>query len=255
LGLNNGKSSEGSSSVGLSELGGTLEETRVEVEDISGVSLTSRRTTEEEGHLTVSDGLLREIVEDDEGVLSVVSEPLSDGSSGERSEVLERGGLRGGGGNDDRVLERVVLLEGLDELGNGRSLLSDSDVNAVELGVVVGSVVPSLLVEDGVDGDSGLSGLTISDDQLTLSTSDGNHGVDRLESSQHGFRDGSTGENSGSLDLGTTTLLGVDGTLSIDGVTESVDDTTEHLGSDGDVDNVSGTLNRVTFLAVDRQRK
>jgi len=46
----------------------------VQVEDISGVSLTSRRTTEKKGHLSVGDGLLGKIVEDDEGVLSVVTE-------------------------------------------------------------------------------------------------------------------------------------------------------------------------------------
>jgi hypothetical protein len=255
LSFDNGKSGEGSSSVGLSELGSTFEETRVEVEDISGVSLTTGRTTEKEGHLTVSDGLLGKIVEDDEGVLSVVTEPLSDSSSGEGSEVLKGSGFGSGSGDDDRVLEGVVLLEGLNELSDGRSLLSNSNVNTVELGVVVGSVVPSLLVEDGVDGDGGLSGLTITDDQLTLTTSDGNHGVDRLESSQHGLGDGGTGKNTGSLDLSTTTFGGLDGTLSVDGVTESVDDTSEHLRSDGNVDNVSGTLDGISFLAVNERAK
>ena len=41
LGLNDGKGSHGTTAVGLVHLGGTLEETRVEVEDISWVSLTS----------------------------------------------------------------------------------------------------------------------------------------------------------------------------------------------------------------------
>ena len=47
-------------------LGSTLEETRVEVEDITGVSLTTGGTTEQERHLTVSDGLLGQVVVDDE---------------------------------------------------------------------------------------------------------------------------------------------------------------------------------------------
>ena len=38
------------------------------------VSLT-RRTTEKKRHLTVSDGLLGQIIVDDEGVLAVVTEP------------------------------------------------------------------------------------------------------------------------------------------------------------------------------------
>lgn len=77
LGLNDGERSEGSTTELVAHLGGTLEETRVEVEDVTGVSLTSRRTTEKEGHLTVGDGLLGQIVVDDDGVLAVITEPLT----------------------------------------------------------------------------------------------------------------------------------------------------------------------------------
>jgi hypothetical protein len=60
------------------------------------------------------------------------------GSSGEGSNVLQRGGLRSSGSNDDGVLHGIVLLKSLDELGNGGSLLTDSDVDAVKLlGLIV----------------------------------------------------------------------------------------------------------------------
>jgi hypothetical protein len=58
-------------------LGGTLEKTRVQVEDVTGVSLTSGGTTEQQRHLTVSDGLLGQIVEDEQTVASVVTEPAA----------------------------------------------------------------------------------------------------------------------------------------------------------------------------------
>jgi hypothetical protein len=61
-----------------------------------------------------------------------------------RNYVLERGGLGGSGGNDDGVLHGVVLLKGLDELGNGGSLLTNGDVDAVKLLGLVGALVPSL---------------------------------------------------------------------------------------------------------------
>lgn len=77
LGLNDGERSERSTTELVAHLGGTLEETRVEVEDVTGVGLTSRRATEKEGHLTVGDGLLGQIVVDDDGVLSVITEPLT----------------------------------------------------------------------------------------------------------------------------------------------------------------------------------
>lgn len=226
----------------------------MEVEDVSGVGLTSGRATEEEGHLTVGDGLLGQIVEDDEGVLAVVTEPLSDGGSGEGGEVLEGSGLGGGSGDDDGVLHGVVLLKGLDELRDGGALLSDGDVDAVELGGIIGAVVPPPLVEDRVEGDGGLAGLPVSDDQLTLATSNGHHGVDRLEAGQHGLGDRGTGKDSGRLDLGTAALDGVDRALAVDGVSESVDDTAEESRADGDVDDVSGTLDAVALLAANEAR-
>lgn len=65
------------------------------------------------------------------------------------------------------------ISETLDKLGYGRSLLSNSHIYAVELLLLIGAVVESLLVDDGVDGHSGLTGLTISDDQFSLATTDG----------------------------------------------------------------------------------
>ena len=59
----------------------------MEVENVTGVGLTSRGTTEQERHLTVGDGLLGEIVVDDDGVLAVVTEVLTHGGTSERSNV------------------------------------------------------------------------------------------------------------------------------------------------------------------------
>jgi hypothetical protein len=77
LGLNDGQGSEGTTTELVVHLGRTLEETRVEVEDVTGVGLTTRGTTEKQRHLTVGNGLLGQIVVDDESVLAVVTEPLS----------------------------------------------------------------------------------------------------------------------------------------------------------------------------------
>jgi hypothetical protein len=66
LGLDDGKSGERTSTELLAHLGSTLEETRVEVEDVTRVSLTTGRTTEKERHLTVGNGLLGQIIVDNE---------------------------------------------------------------------------------------------------------------------------------------------------------------------------------------------
>jgi hypothetical protein len=67
LGLDNGQSGKGSTTELVVHLRRTLKETRVQVEDVTRVSLTTRRTTEEQRHLTVGHGLLRQVVVDDQG--------------------------------------------------------------------------------------------------------------------------------------------------------------------------------------------
>jgi hypothetical protein len=53
-------------------------------------------------------------------------------------QVLEGCGLGCSGCNDGCVLERIVLLECLHELGNSRTLLADGDVDAIELVAIEG---------------------------------------------------------------------------------------------------------------------
>ena len=114
----------------------------MEIEDITGVGLTTGGSSEEERHLSVGDGLLGEIVIDNQGVLAVVSEVLTDGAAGVGSQELEGCSLGGGGGNDDGVLEGVVIAEDLHDVGDGRSLLTDGNVDTEEsLGIVGVGVV------------------------------------------------------------------------------------------------------------------
>ena len=133
LGLDDGEGSERSATKLLVHLRCTLEETRVQIEDVTGVGLTTGGATKQEGHLTVGDGLLGQVIVDDKGVLAVVAEPLAHGTAREGREVLKRGGLRSSGRDDDGVLHRVVLLKSLDKLSDSRPLLADSDVHTVQL--------------------------------------------------------------------------------------------------------------------------
>jgi hypothetical protein len=99
-----------------------------------------------------------------------------------------------------------------------------------------GEHVSLTLVKHGIESDGSLSGLTVTNNQLTLTTADGNHGVDGLETSLDGLVDGTTGQDTGGLELSTALLSGVERTLAIDGVTESIDDTSEKSLADGDID-------------------
>jgi hypothetical protein len=68
-----------------------------------------------------------------------------------------------------------VVSEDLDDVGDGGSLLSDGDVDAVELlGLITGGIIESsLLVNDGINGNSSLSSLSVTNDELSLASSDG----------------------------------------------------------------------------------
>ena len=128
-----GESSNGSSTEVLVELGRSLEKTGVQVEDVTGVGLSSWRSPEQERHLSVSNSLLGKIVVDDEGVLSVISEVLSDGASRIWGQELERGGLGGSGGHHNGVSQGVVVVQGLHDVGHGGSFLANSHVDAEQL--------------------------------------------------------------------------------------------------------------------------
>merc|ERR1712079_532795 len=170
LGLDDGKRGEGAAAHGVAHLGGSLQQPGVEVEHISGVSLTAGGAPQQQGHLSVGHGLLGQVVEDDDGVHAVVSEVLSHGHARVGGQVLQGSGVRGSGGHNDGVLHGISIGQSLDNLGHGRSLLADGNVDAEQLLLGVSSIVESLLVDDGVNGDGGFAGLPVANDQLTLAT-------------------------------------------------------------------------------------
>ena len=103
LGLDDGEGSQGASSHGVGHLGGSLQQTGVEIEDVTGVGLTTWGTSQQQGHLSVGHGLLGQVVEDDDGVHPVVPEVLSHGDTRVGSQVLQRSSIRSCGRHDNRV--------------------------------------------------------------------------------------------------------------------------------------------------------
>ena len=81
LRLDDGKRRKRAAAVLVGQLACALEETRVQVEDVARVSLTSRRTVQRQRHLTVSHSLLGEVIVDHEdvrtGVRCVCGFPLA----------------------------------------------------------------------------------------------------------------------------------------------------------------------------------
>ena len=248
LGLNDWEGGEGTSTVVLVHLSGSLEETRVKIEDISWVGLSTWWSSEEEGHLSVSDGLLGKIVIDDEGVLGVVSEVLTNGASRVWGQELEWSGIGGSGSNDDGVVHGAVILKDLDNVGDGGSLLTNGNVDAVKLLGLIGASVTNLLVKDGINSNSSLTGLSITNDELSLASTDWHKGIDGLESSLHWLVHGLSWDDTWSLELNSLSLVRLDWTKTINWSTEWINDSTEHTVTDWDIDDGTGSLNDISLL-------
>ena len=134
-----------------------------------------------------------------------------------------------------------MLLEVLDKGGNGRSLLADGHVDTVN---GLACLVETLLIDDCVDGDGCLTSLTVADDKLTLSATDRNHRVDRLQSGLQRFLNGLAVDNARSLavERHLESTCHVNLALAVDGLSERIDDTSEHIVVDTDRSDALGTL-------------
>ena len=113
----------------------------MEIEHVAGIGFAARRAAQQQRHLAIGHGLLGEIVIDDQRVHAVVAEELAHRAAGIGREELQRRRLGGRRGDDDRIVERAVILQRLDDLRDGRALLPDRDIDAIEL---LRFVVPAL---------------------------------------------------------------------------------------------------------------
>src|SRR6185312_11328041 len=139
-------------------------------------------------------------------------------------------------GDDDRVFERAVILQGLDDLRDGRALLADSDIDAIELLRFVAGFVDRLLIEKGIDRDSGLAGLAIADDQLALTAAHRHERVDRLEAGLHRLMHRFARNDTRRLHLDAGAGHVFEWALAVDRIAKRVDNAAEQTLADRHVD-------------------
>src|SRR5512135_128241 len=212
----------------------------MEVEDVAGEGLTTGRTPQEQRELPVGGSLLAQVIVYDQRMLAAVPEKLTDGAAGIRSDVLKGRGLAGGRGYDDSMIERAVFLEDLHGTRDIRALLTDRDVDAGD--------VPALLVDDGVNRNGGLSGLTGADDQLTLSAADRDHGVDRLDAGLERLVDRLPLDDARRDDVDYAEFLRVDRPFAVDRLADCVDDPPAECIAHRHRHDPAGTLHHVAFV-------
>jgi hypothetical protein len=220
----------------------------VQVEYITWVGFSSWWSSEEEGHLSVGDGLFGQIVVHDQSVSSVVSEPFAHGASRVWSKVLKWGGVSSGGDDDDTVFQAIGFLEDVDELGNGGLFLTNGDVDAVKFFAFVTFFVKPPLVQNGIQSDGGFSGLSITDDQLSLASTNWDQRVNSFQTRLHWLVDRLSGDDTWGFDVDSSSDFGVDWAFAVDGVSERVDNSSEEFWAYWDVDDGAGSSYNITFF-------
>src|SRR5690554_7831727 len=219
--------------------GSALQQTGVQIENVTRECFTSWRTTQQQGDLTVSNSLLGQVVVYDQSVFTAVTEEFTHGSTGVRSQELHGGRISCTGGNHDGVVHGAVLFQLAHNRGNGRLLLANGNVDTLDAGV--------LLVDDRVDGDSGLTDLTVTDDQLTLATTDGNHGIDGFQTSLYRLVNGLTGDNARCNFLNRRGQAVTQLAFTVDRVTQGVNHTAQQFITHRHFQDTAGTTNFLTF--------
>ncbi len=212
----------------------------MEVEDVAGVSLASGRTAEQQRQLAIGLRVLAEIVVHEQRVLAGIAKIFAHRAAAVRCDVLQRSGFGSGRGDDGGKLHRARAGQLLDHLRDGRALLPDRHVNAMH--------VEALLIDDRIDRDRGLAGLTVANDQLALSASDDEHRVDRLDPGLQRLLDRLAADDPGRLDFDAAGFGRLDRTLVVNRLAECVDDAAEQAFADRHFCDSSGALDLVAFL-------
>src|SRR5690606_23956016 len=147
-----------------------FQQTGVQTEYLTGIRFEAWRSAQQQGDLAVRPSLLGQIIINDQCVLAAITEVFSHGAIGEGSDALHRSRISRRRRNHDGVVHGAVLFQLAHYVGDGRLLLANRNVDTLNAG--------TFLVDDGVDRHGGLTDLTVTDDQLTLTTTTRGHGVD-----------------------------------------------------------------------------
>ena len=211
----------------------------MEVENVARVGFTSRRTTKQQGDLTISPGLFCQVIIDDEGVFTAVAEVFAHCCTGIRCNVLHSSRFRCGSSNNNGVFQCAVFFEFTNNVSDRGSLLTDSNIDTGQ--------IFAFLVDDRVDSYSSLTCLSVANDQLTLAAADRNHGVNRLQTCLNRLANGLTFNNARSNFFNNVKLSCFDRAFTVNRLTQGVNNAAFQCGSDGNLQNAAGSLNDIAF--------
>ena len=211
----------------------------MEVEYVARECFTSRRTAEQQGDLTISNGLFRQVIINDQRIFTAVAEVFTHCTTGIRRQVLQCGRFRCGCNHNDGVSQRAVFFQFTYHVRNRGRFLADCYVDALDAGIT--------LVDDGVDSQRGFTGLTVADDQFTLSTTDWDHGINGFITGLYRLIDGLTFDYARRDSFNGGEAVVLQRTFTINRCTQGVNHTSQQAAANRNFKDTASTFNLHTF--------
>ena len=227
----------------------------MQVEYIAGVGLAAGGTAQDERHLAVGHGVLGEVIVNNQRILPAVHEVFAHGAAGIGGQVLHGRAVGGGGYHHDAVGHGAGLLQLGHEAGDIGALLAHGHVDAVEraeggVAALLTALILAGLGDDGVDGQGGLAGGAVADDELALAAADGDHGIDGQDTRLHRLVHTLAGNDTGGDFLHGIISSGLHGALAVQRVAEGIHHAAQQTGADGHLQQAARGLAGVAFLQV-----
>ena len=218
----------------------------MQVENIARIGLAAGRTLQNQGHFPIGHRLLGKVVVHHQGTAAGIAEILADGGPGKGSVILHGRGIGGRCGHHHRVVHRTLGAQGLHDVRHRGTFLSHRHIDAIDR-LAGQESLP--LVDNGVDGDGGLSRLAVADNQFALAAPDGNHRVNGFDACLKRFIHGLAENDARGLALqGHLRFLALDGAESVQRIAERIHHAAEHLLAHVDGRDAAGTAHRHALL-------
>ena len=186
----------------------------MQVENVTGISLSARGAPDKKRKRSVCHRMLRKVIVNYKNVAALFHKVFAHSTARIGSYILKGRGVCRGSGNYYGIIHSAVLVKSVNNTRYGRLLLTYSYVNADN--------VLALLVYDSIGSDNGLTRLSVTDDKLTLTSSDGDHGIYSLDTGLKGHGNRFSFYYTVGAAFNGAVFCRRDGSLAVNGITERI---------------------------------
>ena len=198
----------------------------MQIEHVARISLTSRWTSNQQRHLTISSGLFRQVIVKDNRMHTVVTEIFTHSCSGVRGNKLQWSCFRSSGCNHNGIIHSAIVAQSFYHLCYRRAFLTNGNINAKQFfAVIFCHVISAFLIDDCINNNRSLTGLTVANNQLTLTASNRNKRINSFQSGLYRFMHAFSRNNARSFNFSVAILLGFYAPHAVNRVAQSVNHT------------------------------